>query len=183
MDREKMKANLGNMKNNIRLPRVPSYVKNVVKSFGYAAENKLKALAPSTAEFATTNSELYKSTIQVVRDYKTTLKNVGKIIQGSDIYDATNNIFKNAMDDLRTGNLINKSRENAVMDDVFGGGSDFDFDIDAGFDNAFDSGDSSSDESMAGFENVARVSVKNANQISDTVKSSTGAMVLSLIHI
>lgn len=182
MDREKMKANLGNMKNNIRLPRVPSYVKNVVKSFGYAAENKLKALAPSTAEFATTNSELYKSTIQVVRDYKTTLKNVGKIIQGSDIYDATNNIFKNAMDDLRTGNLINKSRENAVMDDVFGGGSDFDFDIDAGFDNAFDSGDSSSDESMAGFENVARVSVKNANQISDTVKSSTGAMVSTVVQ-
>lgn len=111
-------------KQNLRLPKVPSYVKNVVKSFSYAATNKVKVLAPSTAEFATTNSELYKDTVKVIRDYKTTLRNVGKLVQGSDIYDATNNIFKNAMDDLRTGNFINKSRENAVMDDVFGG--DFD---------------------------------------------------------
>lgn len=170
-------------KQNLRLPKVPSYVKNVVKSFSYAATNKVKALAPSTAEFATTNSELYKDTVKVIRDYKTTLRNVGKLVQGSDIYDATNNIFKNAMDDLRTGNFINKSRENAVMDDVFGG-DDFDFDIGDGFDNSFDSSDSdsSSSDDMKGFENVARVSVKNANQISDAVKTSTGAMVSTVVQ-
>ena len=171
-------------KQNLRLPKVPSYVKNVVKSFSYAATTKVKALAPSTAEFATTNSELYKDTVKVIRDYKTTLRNVGKLIQGSDIYDATNNIFKNAMDDLRTGNFINKSRENAVMDDVFGGGDDFDFDIGDGFDNSFDTSDSdsSSSEDMKGFENVARVSVRNANQISDAVKTSTAAMVSTVVQ-
>ncbi len=159
-------------------------VKNVVKSFSYAAEAKLKNLAPSTAEFATTNSDLYKSTIQVVRDYKSTLRNVGKIVKGSSIYDSTNNILKNAMDDLRTGNFINKSRENAIMDDVFGGNDDFDFGTDSGFDNSlFDenSSDSSSSD-MQGFENVARVSVRNANQISDAIKTSTGAMVSSVVQ-
>lgn len=169
-------------KQNLKLPKVPSYMKNVGKSLSYAAANKIKSLAPSTAEFATTNSELYQDTVRVLKDYKSTLRSVGKLIQGSEIYDATNNIFKNAMDDLRTGNFINKSRENAIMDDVFGG-SDDDFDIDSGFDNSFNtSSESSSSDNMEGFENVARVSIKNTNTLSDTIKTSTGAVVSSVLQ-
>ncbi|MGL5718136.1 MAG: hypothetical protein ACRCX2_34345, partial [Paraclostridium sp.] len=162
-----------------KLPKVPSYITNVIKSVGYIASDKIKKMAPATEEFLSTNSELTRDIYSSVRDYKSTIKNVGKMITGSEIYATSNNVFKNAIDDLKTGNFYNKAREDAMMDEVFGGDS-FDFGMDTGFDNSFDDSDSS--ENSSGFEGVARVSVKNTDTLSSTIKATTGNAVSATIQ-
>lgn len=168
----------------MKLPKVPSFVKNVVKSVGYAAENKFKHIAPNMTELASTNSELTRDLYGKVRDYKSTIKNVGRLVAGSEVYKGSNNLLKNAMDDLKTGNFYNKARENAIMDEVFGGGDDNLFNIEDGFDNAlnFDDSDGSSSDDMAGFEAVARTSVRNADHVADTIRKTTGASVSTLVQ-
>ncbi|MGL6099478.1 MAG: glucosaminidase domain-containing protein [Fusobacteriaceae bacterium] len=168
----------------VKLPNVPSFVKNIVKSVGYAAENKFKHIAPAMTEFASTNAELTRDIYGKVRNYKATIKNVGRLVAGSEVFGASNNLLKNAIDDLKTGKLYNKDRENAIMDEVFGGGESDLFNIDTGFDNALNFDDTESDSSgdMAGFEAVARTSVRNADHVAEAIRKTTGASVSTLVQ-
>ena len=129
------------------------YIKNVGKSFGYAAIDafgeynpQIKSLASGAKEFS---SDLY----QTIDDFKATMTDTdsekGLIGQGKDI---VKDLRNNLMEDLKSGNWYNKQRaqqaEESMMEAMFGSFDDFDFDFDdIDFDD--DGSESSSSDSIS----------------------------------
>ena len=145
-----------------------SYVRNLGKSVGYMAIDSLGS-----------NVDAIKSYIEKLDDgcktiYKTfarkreseTKKSLTSIVKNSDLYKNTNQLFKNAFSDLKTGNIYNKERKDEVDSASFGGGLDFDFSFD---DNDFSFSDSSSSSSNSNSESSS--SDNNDDFNTSTIKS------------
>ena len=119
--------------------KVSSYIKNLGRSFGYAMSDNFADYSPVAKDIITSTRDTYKEIKDSMRDIKN--NNVsGDTKKFLDI----KTIFKNSLDDLKTGNWYNKKREEEAMDDIFGFG-DLDFDEDWG--DSFDDIDIDSDTS------------------------------------
>ena len=129
-----------------RLPRVTEYIKNVGKSVGYAAIDVIKEPTETATDFMETNEDLFKVIYSATKNYKRTIKAIDRSIKHSKIYEAAGLGIQNIKEDLKSGKLYNKQREDqqgmeGFMGSEFADFSDFDFDV-----NSYDSGDSYEDE-------------------------------------
>jgi len=114
------------------------YIKNVAKSFKYAAPAVVKQLVPHVASNYSQNKDLFTQTGRMLVDHK-------KLVdRGMKFWDKTGGeLGRNVASDLKTGNLYNKERQDKVLDKMLGldGDDDMDFgDMDAMFSD-MDDGD------------------------------------------
>ncbi len=115
---------------------IAGYIANLGKSVSYAAVDKVKSMSPTTAEFASTNADLFKNVYSSIRDYKITYKRGMDLFTKSKVYEAGEVLKNSLIEDIKTGKLYNKERENS-MSMKFLGGTDDEFD-DSAFNIDFD---------------------------------------------
>ena len=155
---------------------VTEYVKNLGKSFKYATFKYLEREAPAITEFTNTNEELFRDVFHSIRDLKGTYRKATRAIQSTNIYQAGNTAFENALSDLKSGKFYNKEREDRAMNDSFGFE---DGDMDMSMDNFDQEG---SAQSMSAGERaigsaVTSSSARSAARVAGTVEASARYMV------
>lgn len=117
---------------------IAGYIANLGKSVSYAAVDKMKKMSPSSAEFASSNADLFKDVYTSVRDYKVTYKRGLDVFSKSKIYEAGDILKNSLIEDIKTGKLYNKEREDKMSMKFIGGDmSDDGFD-DSSFNINFD---------------------------------------------
>ena len=127
-----------------KLPKVSQYVKNVGKSVVYLSVDAIKSNTPGINEFMEENNDFFREIYAGAKNIKSLMKNADKTIKDSNIYKAINTGVKNTLDDLKSGNWYNTSRERDNAESIMGLddeslGLDFDYDI------SFDDEDEGSD--------------------------------------
>lgn len=137
--------------------RVSSYMKNLAKSAGYISLDVFKSYAPTMSSLASTTKEASSSAYQAIKDFTSSSNDSDFSFKG--IKDKSGqvlgNIWKNTIDDLRTGKIYNKERSDALGDEIASGflGEDFNFDFD--FDDDWGDDDESSSEDTGAKAQVA----------------------------
>ena len=122
---------------------VANYIKNLGKSLMYSGEEFITTeLAPTTADFISTNKDVFKEIYAAARDMRKTMTRVKTSITKSKVYEAADLGWRSIQEDLRTGKFYNKEREDAYAGKALG--MDMDMDDDFNFD--FDIGDVSTDK-------------------------------------
>ena len=132
-----------------------SWISNALRSVGYSSFDIIKELAPSSIDTAITAVNTGQELATKLNKIRTSDKPLKVALDKSYYLGLGKRMFKNAMEDLRTGNFYNKEREAALVskagmdDDDFGfGDMDFgedsfaDFDSDEDFDSFDDFSDS-----------------------------------------
>lgn len=89
-----------------------TYIRNLGKSVGYSAIDKVKKMTPVTASFVETNGDLFKDVYSVTKNYKTSIKNASINIKKSKVYEAANEGRKAILEDLASGTFYNRERIN-----------------------------------------------------------------------
>ena len=118
---------------------IKSYTTNLAKSLGYITFDTL-VKDTSLHETVSENKEVVKDLYQGIKDFakspRDALKNSPVLGEYSPIL---KDGFKNLMEDIKTGTIYNKEREDSVwMSSVTGDGYDTDFDFDFSGEDAFD---------------------------------------------
>ena len=108
-----------------------TYVKNVGKSFGYAAIEAIGSKSSFLSD-SNDNADTIKSLYSDIKDFASSpmdkIKNNQKVMSYSnDLKEG----YKNLISDIKTGNLYNKSRSDEVFSKALG----LDFDFDSMFDD------------------------------------------------
>ena len=175
---------------------IAGYISNLGKSVAYSAVDKVKTMSPTTAEFATTNAELFKTMYANIRDYKGTYTRGLQTIKKSKVYEAADLGMKSIFEDIKTGKFYNKEREDKIASKIMGFGGDSDggfgsFDMNDDFDMNFDDNDddfgsfdgvtsgdkvvaaSIIDSSRSNAEMISMSVAKSAQHITETQKAST----------
>ena len=108
---------------------IPSYVKNLAKSAGYIGIDVFKEYAPTMKSVISNTKETSEDLFMAIKDFTSSssdfsIQNIyGK---GKDI---ASNTWKNAIEDLKTGKIYNKERQDTMQSEMMGGvfGGDMDF--------------------------------------------------------
>lgn len=110
------------------MANIAGYIANLGKSVAYSASDKMKKMTPATSEFVNTNGELFKSVYSNIRDYKVTYKRSVDLFQKSKIYEAGDTLKTSLFEDIKSGKLYNKEREDKMSMKMLGmsdpGGND-----------------------------------------------------------
>lgn len=122
-----------------KLPTVTAYIRNVGKSVAYKMGDQVKDISPNISNFLETNDDMFKTVYSATKNYKQTIKKIDRDFRRSNTYKTAKEILANAKEDLRTGNFVNREREEKMQMEAMG--LDFDFDMD---DIDFESSDDSS---------------------------------------
>ena len=125
--------------------KVSTYLKNVAKSFGYAGIEVFNEYNPTVTKLFKDTKETTQDLYQSIKDFTAEKKGSAEeqdLKSGGFIKNTLNNL----KDDIRTGQWYNKSRQEAMANDMVAGimGDDFDFD----FDMDDDWGDLDSDDDI-----------------------------------
>lgn len=115
------------MPTKTRLPKVSQYVKNVGKSVAFASIEGVKSNMPGLVSFSDANREVFRDLYGSAKNYRESLRNAERDIKNTNIYKAAEYGVKNMIEDARTGNFYNKSREKDIADDILGLDDDFDY--------------------------------------------------------
>jgi len=94
-----------------RYKAVPNYIKNVGRSVTYGFVDHFKSMAPTMTEYKENNSDIAKSIVTDVRNFKSILSTTRTSIDQSSTMKAIREMRDNAMRDLKTGNLYDPERE------------------------------------------------------------------------
>jgi len=116
------------------------WIKNAMKSIGLTTQDSLKELYPNLAEVTTASADATKNLIGVIRQKSSDVNGVSDSLKKNKYVKAAGTAFKNALSDLKSGNLNNTDR---TMGAITGEGSD-----DNDFSDTFDFNDDSSDVSF-----------------------------------
>lgn len=116
--------------------KVTEYAKNLAKSAGYAFVNSTKESYQNIAAFSDTNSEIFRSAYDGIRNRKSVAKRVATRFKQSPAFEISSMFIKNAIEDIKTGDFYNEARiadyETKYGGDLFSIG---DFELpDLGFD-------------------------------------------------
>ena len=109
-----------------------SYIKNLGKSVGYSAVDKVKKMNPTIESLVDANKDLTKDLYKNVKDYKSIVKNIPKTIRENEYYRIADQGIKNTLSDLKTGKFYNKERKDKTDLKMMGmdeSSLDSDFDI------------------------------------------------------
>ena len=149
---------------------VTEYIKNMGKSVGYATIDHISQKSPAAASFAESNQQLFKDVFHSIRDYKTTIQKTKDLLQNTPVYKMGDLAFNNAIEDIKSGKLYNKEREDASFGD-FGDfdsiSGDMDFSDMEGFSGTITEGDTMVVKS------IQSSSERNAYAVTNAVASST----------
>ena len=173
-----------------RLPKVTEYIKNVGKSVGYAAIDAVKEPTETMSDFMETNEDLFKVIYSATKNYKRTIRLIDRSIKQSKIYEAAGLGIQNIKDDLKTGKLYNKQREDqqgmeGFMGSEFADFSDFEtdeanyrYDEDDYSDESVDSGTSATVKAMSQTANGLSNSIIYSSQAqSEVIVESADAII------
>ena len=128
-----------------KLPRVSQYVKNVGKSVVYLSIDAITANTPGINEFMEENNDFFREMYAGAKSIKKMIKNADKTVKETNIYKAIDTGIRNTMDDLRTGNLYNTTREKENAEMIMGL-DDESLGLDMDFNVSFDDDDEESNE-------------------------------------
>ena len=159
-----------------------NWFKNVGRSLGMSTTELLTDLMPSTLEFS---SNAIETGTEVLKDMRDNKMSVGRIVSGAGLSDQVlfaKEGLKNAIDDIKSGNIYNKERiEKLYGDDEDFGLEDFDFDDSSMDDGGFDEPSPSS--SKPGVKVMAPILADNApvvasiNAQSEVIAGSAAATI------
>lgn len=178
------------------------YIKNVGKSFGYAAMDILKEYNPIVSDVFSSTKGAVTSTYNTIKDFAFSSHSESEKSLLGELKDAGTGAFKNLMDDIKTGNWYNKARDDAADADMMKAlgfdMSDFDFDFDFDADSWGEGDDSFTATAQSEMENdkkntaatimsmnivgnrvanaVNEGTVRSANYISNTIRESNKAI-------
>ena len=137
--------------------RSASYIRNTMRSFGYATLDVLKDNSPYISSLFKESKETVSDLYHSIKDFSsgniTDVKSTGQ--------EALGHLFKNLKDDLKSGNFYNKERD-SVMDSQIA--SMMGFDLDFGDDFSFDEDSfslSDSEDITDGDELIVKQNAKN----------------------
>ena len=126
------------------MKKVNQYIKNLGKSAKLASIDILKEFNPAIDEYVSTNSELFKEMNYIIRDRRQVLRRINTSIKNSKIYEAADVGVQSIFESIRTGDLYNTTKADAINKRASGfddfGSDDFEFgsDIDFGSDEDID---------------------------------------------
>lgn len=154
---------------------IARYIKNISRSFGYAAVDKFKEIAPAPVEFVETNSSFFKEIRDTTRKLASTnLSRTSSSIKASKAYNTADKAIRNVFDDLKSGNFYNKEREMAAGESMF---NDDDSWSDTNWDNLDDDsrylGGMMDEVGAKSTRAVVNTVARTANAITENIKAST----------
>ena len=142
------------------------WFRNVIKSVGYASADIIKETIPSTFEFVESNGRDGMDLYQQLREDgpKSITKMLAQGVEKNEYLRIAKDAVTNIKDDLKTGKIYNKEREERA---VLGDDGDFDFSFGGDDDFSFGGDDDmdfeSSEDSNGNVTNVKNVTVNNIN--------------------
>lgn len=92
---------MANEDRKARYKAVPNYLKNIGRSVSYGFIDHLKEISPTVTEFKESNSEIAKSIVTDVRNFKSVMSTTRNSIDQSSTMKAIREIRNNAMKDLK----------------------------------------------------------------------------------
>ena len=104
------------------------WLQNTLKSMGVAGTEMIKDLMPATGETISSATQVASDAINSVKSARTGAESLAKDIKNSSAIKMGQDFFKNALEDIKTGNIYNTEREGS-----FGGFDDSDMDADTLF--------------------------------------------------
>ncbi|NNV04689.1 hypothetical protein, partial [Brevibacillus sp. MCWH] len=135
------------------------WFRNVARSLGFTTTELVQELMPSVGEFITENKEYVKDIANDIKDFKRNSSSIKKYFDTNQQFGIAKTALKNAIEDIKTGNIYNKERTEKIFEDEFGM-DDFSFD-DGDF--SFDSSDSGFDDNESNETKEIRPVVKITN--------------------
>ena len=152
---------------------------NVARSMRFTVTDVVRDMVPSTFETVSNGTEDFKSAFDTLKDLKNGgLKKINKNFNEIDQIKSFKGGLGNAIEDLKTGNLYNKKREEKALGLDF---DDFDFDDD-GFDMDFNIEDSDmeSDTSEPAVITSSRINAASSEAVAETVAIQTEVLAKSI---
>ena len=87
-----------------------NYIKNLGKSVGYSAIDKVKKMNPAIVNMTEANADLTKDLYKGIKNYKAIVKNIPKAIRENEYYKIAEQGLHNTLEDLKSGKFYNKER-------------------------------------------------------------------------
>ena len=148
------------------MPSVPSYLKNVAKSFGYAMGDTLMSYNPVVVSIAKESKETASDIYQSIKSFSFDGKTIDEKAFKGTIKNTINDVWNNFKDDLKSGNWYNKERKNQA-DEAMMKSLGFDFDLDFDFNLDEDWGDDEESADLA--STVVKSDANSTKQIIESV--------------
>lgn len=113
------------------------WLQNTLKSMGVAGTEMIKDMMPATSETISSAGQVAKDAIDTVKSTHIGADSLAKNIKNNSAIKMGQDFFKNALEDIKTGNLYNTEREQSFgdfgesdtdTDTLFGDMDDFSFD-------------------------------------------------------
>ena len=164
-----------------RLPKVSQYVKNVGKSVAFFTIEAVKSNAPEISDFIDTNDGVFKEVYSSVKNFRQTMRKVGKDIKESNIYTAVDVGLKNLIEDVKTGKLYND--RTVDMDDAILGMEDDDYNDNEDFSSSKNLSDSFNDAIGAAAISQNTAVAQGTNLMINTTKASTRLMMAGMTRM
>lgn len=108
------------------------WFRNVAKSLGYTSTELITRMAPSIGEFTASNIEYGQDLVNDFREMKSSGQKFSKLFKDNQQWNIANTALKNAMEDIKSGKIYNKERQDSLYADDEFDMADFSFDGDGG---------------------------------------------------
>lgn len=161
---------------------VSTYIKNVGKSFGYVVGDIMKEYNPVITSIASDTKDTVEDLYSSIKPFVSSKPDLNEKTLSGTIRSTVDDSIKNVFEDLKSGNLYNKSRnkasEDALAKSFMGDLGDFDFDFD--FDEDFDDEDDSisSKEIVANNDKSTRDIINAVDQVGYKVADTLGTATI-----
>ena len=167
-------------------PKVSSYLKNVARSFGYAIGDTLGTYNPVIKNLTEQTKDVAEDLYDTISSFSFKKENIDEKSLLGQVKNSINDIWENFKEDIKTGNLYNKSRQEQMEKDTAKSmGFDFDFEEDFNFDFEeevnFDTEEGTSEASSAKeiVDSVNDVGYSIAETLGSATVESAGYIVAS----
>ena len=152
-----------------------AYLRNVGKSFGYAAIDVFNQYNPTVSALFSETKSLSSDLYQSIKDFSAKKVSFNENSLVGQIRGAAKDVINNTIADIKSGNLYNKQRADKIMEESMGFGDedfgDFDFEFD------FDDGDTAAE--ITAQEKSTEIL---SNTISESAQKATGAIATATVR-
>lgn len=163
--------------NSSKINKIPfrvsgSWINNVAKSMKFTATDLMREMVPSTFETATNGVDDFKTAFDTLKDLKNGgMKKISKNFNEIDQIKSFKSTLGNALEDIKTGNLYNKKREDKALGLDFDDFDDDGFDMDLNLDE-----DEFGQEGEDEFDESPEITASTINAASSEVVAETVAI-------
>ena len=161
--------------------RVSTYLKHVGKSFGYAVTDVMKEYNPVVTSLIKDTKETTEDLYESIKPYVSSKEDINEKSLAGSIRNTIDDSIKNLFDDLKSGNLYNKSRQKAADDALaksIMGDFDLDFDFDEDWGDFDDEDDSSAKAIVANNDNSTKEIIGAVDQVGYKVADVLGTTTI-----